>query len=60
MTTLRKIDHKIESHTAIMPKSALNLLKILDSLEDFTISIRKKITAEIRSNNDKPIRLKLN
>lgn len=38
-----------QSHNIELSRDAKNVLEILDSLEDFTISIRKKIVDEIRS-----------
>lgn len=51
MSTLSKTELKTNSSIARMPKSALSVLNILDDLENFTSSIRKKVLSEIRANS---------
>lgn len=35
-----------------LPKEALHVLKILDELENFTAELRKKVIAELKTNNN--------
>jgi hypothetical protein len=60
MAILRKVElhGRDDVQTAHLPREAQKVLKVLNSLEDFTISIRKKITEEIRSTS-KLIHIKL-
>ncbi len=60
MAIVEKIDvnHNTDTRSANLPVEAQNVLKVLDSLEDFTISIRRKITEEIRTTS-KLIHIKL-
>jgi predicted transcriptional regulator len=60
MAILKEVElhHEVDGRNANLPQEALSVLKVLDSLEDFTISIRKKITEEIRSTS-KLIHVKL-
>lgn len=45
------LNHNFSYRSANLPKTALNLLSVLDELENHTIMIRKKITEEIRSTS---------
>ena len=60
MAVVKKIDfhNNTDIERTNIPLEARNVLKILNSLEDFTISIRKKIIEEIRSTS-KLIHIKL-
>lgn len=60
MAILRKVEFhgRDDAQAAHLPREAQKVLKVLNSLEDFTISIRKKITEEIRSTS-KLIHIKL-
>jgi len=53
MDDLKKVEphDKTDLMQLEMPESAVQLIEILDKLEYFTISIRKKITDEIRINS---------
>ncbi len=42
----------------VVPQEAMSVLKILDELENFTAELRKKVMAEIKTNNN-VVRLKL-
>ena len=60
MAIVKKVDFRYQeqTHTADLPEEAVKVLEVLDDLEDFTISVRKKIIAEIRSTS-KLIHVKL-
>lgn len=49
------IQEKLENN---LSKEATQVLKILDELENFTAELRKKVMAELKTNNNL-VRLKL-
>ena len=53
MKVVKKVDFNSNAdlRRANLPQEALNSLEVLDNLEAFTISIRKKIAEEIRSTS---------
>ena len=52
------LNAKDQSESAQLPKEAVQVLKVLDELENFTAELRKKVIAELRTNNNL-VRLKL-
>ena len=43
---------KEQAETAQLPKEAVQVLKVLDELENFTAELRKKVMAEFRTTNN--------
>lgn len=56
---MKNVNVKEQASENQMPKEATQVLKVLDELENFTAELRKKIMAELKTNNNL-VHLKLN
>ncbi len=55
MKNTNLLPQELENH---LPKEAMQVLKILDELENFTAELRKKVISELKTNNNS-VHLKL-
>ncbi len=46
------LNTKEQAETTQLPKEAVQVLKVLEELENFTAELRKKVMSELRTNNN--------
>ena len=56
---MKNTNQNIQEQEAQLPKEAAHVLKVLEELENFTAELRKKVMAELKTNNNL-VHLKLN
>ncbi len=56
---MKNTNQNIQEQESQLPKEAAHVLKVLEELENFTAELRKKVMAELKTNNNL-VHLKLN
>jgi hypothetical protein len=56
---MKNTNQNLKEQEVQLPKEAAQVLKVLEELENFTAELRKKVMAELKTNNNL-VHLKLN